>query len=316
MESEIITAAGFDQVSISVEGMKGRGWRGALVLAKLPWSLFQCLSILREFKPHLVFGVGGYSSGPVCLAAKVLGIPSAVHEQNSFPGITNRLLSRVVDRVFISFEESRPCFGGGDLRLTGNPIRKEFVAARPRDRVDSRFSLLAVGGSQGARAINDAMVEALVILKAKGERPAVVHQTGPADCERIRDAYREKGLEGEVSAFIQDMPGAYSRADLVISRAGAGAIFELAALGKPSILVPFPFAANRHQDTNAGVLVKAGGAETIMQEALSGEALAGAVMKYMDNRALLAAMGEAARKVAKPEAAQTIATYLTEMVER
>jgi UDP-N-acetylglucosamine--N-acetylmuramyl-(pentapeptide) pyrophosphoryl-undecaprenol N-acetylglucosamine transferase len=221
-----------------------------------------------------------------------------------------------VDRVFISFEESRAHFSGGNLYLTGNPIREEFLVKKPRDRGgDPRFTVLVIGGSQGARAINDAFVEALVILKGGGRNLRIIHQTGGTDHDRIQVAYREKGLQGDVSAFIRDMAGAYAQADLVVSRAGAGAIFELAALGKPSILVPFPFAANHHQETNAGVLAEAGGAEIMVQEALSGKALADAVMKYMDNPELLAEMGEAARRVARPEAAQEIATLLMDMIK-
>lgn len=315
MESEIIRRSGFDQASISVEGVKGRGWRGALVLLKLPWSFFQCLGIMREFQPHLVFGVGGYSSGPVCISAKVLGIPSAVHEQNSYPGVTNRLLCRVVDRVFISFEESREHFSRGSLYLTGNPIREQFLEAKPQDRKDPTFTILAVGGSQGARAINDALVDALVIVKDRGRNVRVIHQTGHSDYERVFARYRQEGLQGEVTAFVQDMAGAYLQADLVVSRAGAGAIFELAALGKPSILVPYPFAANRHQETNAGVLVKAGGAEMILQEALSGRILADALVKYMENPGVLEDMAAAARRVAMPGAAQDITNLLLDMIK-
>jgi UDP-N-acetylglucosamine--N-acetylmuramyl-(pentapeptide) pyrophosphoryl-undecaprenol N-acetylglucosamine transferase len=314
MESEIIRRSGFEQASITVEGMKGRGWRGALVILKLPWSLFQCLGIMYGFKPNLVFGVGGYSSGPVCLSAKILRIPSAVHEQNSYPGVTNRLLSRVVDRVFISFESSREYFRGGSIYITGNPIRDEFLQAKPLDRKDPRFTILAVGGSQGARAINDALVDALLVLKERGREVRVVHQTGHSDYERVLARYREAGLQGEVTAFILDMADAYRRADLVVSRAGAGAIFELAALGKPSILIPYPFAANRHQETNAKVLVEAGGAEMISQEALSGGTLADYVVKFMKNPGILEGMGAAARKVAMPGATQVIAKLLLDMI--
>jgi len=314
MESEIISRSGFEQASIAVEGMKGRGWRGALVLLKLPWSFFQCLAVMREFKPHLVFGVGGYSSGPVCVSAKVLGIPSAVHEQNSFPGVTNRLLCRVVDRVFISFEESREHFSAGSLHFTGNPIREQFQEAKPQDRKDPRFTILAVGGSQGARAINDALVDALVIMKERGMSLRVIHQTGHADYERVLARYREKGLHGDVTAFIQDMAGAYGQADLVVSRAGAGAIFELAALGKPSILIPYPFAANHHQEANAGVLVKAGGAEMMLQDALNGRVLADAFLKYMESPGALEGMAAAAGSVAMPGAAQNITNLLLDMI--
>jgi UDP-N-acetylglucosamine--N-acetylmuramyl-(pentapeptide) pyrophosphoryl-undecaprenol N-acetylglucosamine transferase len=314
MEAEIIKGSGFEQTAITVEGMKGRGWRAAPVLLKLPWSFFQCLRIMREFKPHLVFGVGGYSSGPVCLSAKALGIPSAIHEQNSYPGITNRLLCRVVDRVFISFEESRQHFSGGSLTLTGNPIRETLLEARPGERKDPRFTVLAVGGSQGARTVNDALVDALVILKARGRDIRVIHQTGQGDYERVLARYREKGLAGEVTAFIQDMAEAYGQADLVVSRAGAGAVFELAALGKPSLLIPYPFAANRHQETNAEALVKAGGAEMKLQEALSGETLADAFVSYMEHPESLQAMASSAGKAAMPGAAKEIAALLLEMV--
>lgn len=315
MESEIIVRSGFDQASIAVEGMKGKGWKAGLVFLKLPWSFFQALSIMREFRPHLVFGVGGYSSGPVCVAARVLGIPSAVHEQNSFPGVTNRLLCRVVDRVFISFEQSREHFGGGTLYLTGNPVREEFLAARSRERRDPRFTVLVIGGSQGARAVNDAFVEALGILKRRGRDLRVIHQTGRTDHERIQAAYGEKGLQGDVSAFIQDMAGAYAQADLVVSRAGAGAVFELAAVGKPSILIPYPFAANHHQESNARFLVEAGGAEMMAQDTMSGEVLADAVSKYMDRPDLLADMGRAAGRAAKPEAARDIVNLLMDMMK-
>jgi UDP-N-acetylglucosamine--N-acetylmuramyl-(pentapeptide) pyrophosphoryl-undecaprenol N-acetylglucosamine transferase len=315
MEAEIIIRSGFEHTSVAVEGMKGRGWRAAFVLVKLPWCFFQCLAIMREFKPHLVFGVGGYSSGPVCVAAKVLGIPSAVHEQNSYPGVTNRLLRRIVDRVFISFEESKAHFGGASVCLTGNPIRETFLEGTLRDRRDRTFSVLVVGGSQGARAINDAFMEALGILKHEGRDVRVMHQTGQQEENRIRAAYEERGLQGEVAGFIQDMAAAYEQADLVVSRAGAGAVFELAAMGKPSILIPFPYAANNHQVSNARALVEAGGAEMMLQENLSGQALAEAMKRGMDNPEALAAMGEAAAKVARPEAAREITNLLMDMVK-
>ena len=314
MEGEIIRRSGFVQTSIPVEGIKGRGWKGAPVLLKLPWTFLRCLAVLREFKPHLVFGVGGYTSGPVCVSARVLGVPSAVHEQNSFPGLTNRLLCRVVDRVFISFEESKAHFKGGTIYVTGNPIREQFLQGAARDREDPRFTILAVGGSQGARAVNDALVDALAFLKERGLDVRVIHQTGRSEYERILARYRETGLEGEVMDFVQDMAGAFGKADLVVSRAGAGAVFELAALGKPSILIPYPFAANRHQEANAGVLAKAGGAEMMLQESLSGPALAERVMYYMENPEVLKDMAAAARRVAKPDAAGDITTLLLEMI--
>ena len=317
MESEVLRKAGFRQTSIAVEGMKGRGlFKGAWVALKLPWSFLESLWIIRDFSPHLVLGVGGYSAGPVCLAARVMGVPSAIHEQNSFPGVTNRLLCRVVNRVFISFEASREFFSGGSIHLTGNPIRAEFVTSETRlSRNGKPFTVAVVGGSQGARAINDAFVEALALLKKRNRPCGVIHQTGELDYERTAALYKEKGLDAKVMPFIQDMAGVYREADLVVSRAGAGAVFEMAAMGKPSLLIPYPFAANRHQETNAKFLVEAGAAEMILQENLTGEALADRLAKLMEDRAALEKMGQAAKRVSKPDAAQRIADLLLEMLQ-
>jgi UDP-N-acetylglucosamine--N-acetylmuramyl-(pentapeptide) pyrophosphoryl-undecaprenol N-acetylglucosamine transferase len=316
MESEVLRKAGFRQTSISVEGMKGRGLlKGAWVALKLPWSFLESLWIIRGFAPHLVLGVGGYSAGPVCLAARVMGVPSAIHEQNSFPGVTNRLLCRVVNRVFISFEGSRKHFSGGSIHLTGNPIRAEFVTSETRLSGNGKpFTVAVVGGSQGARAINDAFVEALALLKKRNRPCRAIHQTGELDYERTAALYKERGIEAEVRPFIQDMAGVYREADLVVSRAGAGAVFEMAAMGKPSLLIPYPFAANRHQETNARFLVEAGAAEMILQENLTGEVLAERLAKLMEDRAALEKMGQAARSVSKPDASQRIADLLLEMV--
>ena len=318
MESEVLQKAGFRQASIAVEGIKGRGLlKGAWVALKLPWSFLQSLWILRGFAPHLVLGVGGYSAGPLCLAARVMGVPSAIHEQNSFPGVTNRLLCRVVNRVFISFEGSRRHFSGGSIHLTGNPIRAEFVTSETRlPRNGKPFTLAAVGGSQGARAINDVFVEAMGLLKNRNRSCRIINQTGEPDYERIAGLYREQGIEAEVRPFIQDMAGVYREADLVVSRAGAGAAFEMAAMGKPSLLVPYPFAANHHQEANARFLAEAGAAEMILQETLTGEALADRLVNFMEDRAALEKMGQAAKSVSKPDAAQRIADLLLEMVRR
>lgn len=317
MESEVLRKTGFRQTSIAVEGMKGTGLlKGAWVAMKLPWSLLESLWIIREFSPHLVLGVGGYSAGPVCLAARVMGVPSAIHEQNSFPGVTNRLLCRVVNRVFISFEESRKHFSGGSIHLTGNPIRPEFVTSETKAGGNGKlFTVAVVGGSQGARAINEAFVQALALLKERNRPCRVIHQTGELDYERTVALYKEKGVEAEVKPFIQDMARVYRESDLVVSRAGAGAVFEMAAMGKPSLLIPYPFAANRHQETNARFLAEAGAAEMILQEDLTGEVLADRIAKWMGDRPALEKMGQAARRVSKPDAAQKIADLLLEMVQ-
>ena len=318
MESDILSRTNFLQSSIDVEGLKGRGWvKGLKTLIKLPLSFFQSFSIIKGFSPSVVIGVGGYSSGPVCMVAKLMGIPSAIHEQNSYPGLTNRLLCRVVDRVFISFEESRAHFSGGELLLTGNPIREEFLSEDKAERSDNKtFTTLILGGSQGARVINRTIVEALSILKEKGKDLCVIHQTGESDYSEVVKTYEQARVEGEVLPFIEDMSRAYDRADLVISRAGATTVSELAALGKPSILIPYPHAANRHQETNAQILVKAGGAEMILQETLNPERLTEFLMRYMDDRSVLNEMGIKARKIGRTDAAKVIVDQLMEMIKR
>ena len=316
MESDILSRTNFLQSSIDVEGLKGRGWvKGLKTLGKLPLSFFQSFSIVKGFSPSLVIGVGGYSSGPVCMVAKLMGIPSAIHEQNSYPGLTNRLLCRVVDRVFISFEESRVHFSGGTILLTGNPIREEFLSGDKAERNGNKtFTILILGGSQGAKVINRTVVATLSILKEKGRDLCVVHQTGESDYSEVLKTYERAGVKGEVLPFIEDMSRTYHRADLVISRAGATTVSELAALGKPSILIPYPHAANHHQVTNAQMLVRAGGAEMILQETLNGESLARSLMRYMDDRAVLDEMAMRAHKVGRGDAAGLIVDQLMEMI--
>jgi len=314
MEAEILSSYGYRVSSIQVEGLKGRGWKNGLaVLVKLPGALFQSMTIIRGFSPSLVLGVGGYSSGPMCLAARFKGIPTAIHEQNSFPGLTNRLLSRVVECVLISFEESRAHLGGNNIFLTGNPVRQELFKSYDTGsqvQASKDFTVLIVGGSQGARAINEAFAEALVYLKKEGRDLKVIHQTGEIDYDRVVEDYRERGLKGEIAPFIKDMSRAYHRAHMVISRAGATTISELAALGKPSILIPYPYAANQHQEVNGRSLVQAGGAVMILQKNMTGETLAQAIGRYMDDRSTLDTMGENARRVGRRDAAKTIVDQL------
>jgi len=315
MESKILNRSGFQQASIAVEGLKGRGWKkGAMVLLKLPFGLFQSFGIIKAFRPDLVLGVGGYSAGPLCLASRLKGIPTAIHEQNSFPGLTNRLLCRIAHRVFISFEESREHFPERDLILTGNPVRRELLSGASQVKKNSGFTVLVTGGSQGARAVNKAFTAALGILKEKGRHPGVIHQTGEIDYERVAEAYRKEKFEGDVRPFIEDMAEAYGRSDMVIGRAGATTVSELAALGKPAILIPYPYAANNHQETNAGMLVRAGGAEMLLEEHLTGEVLADLLLKYMEDSVALEEMGIRSKAVGRADAAGVIVDHLMEMM--
>jgi len=316
MESGILAEAGFERETISVEGIKGQGLIKAIKsISRLPLGIVQSINIIRRFSPKFVFGVGGYSAGPVCLAAWLMKIPGAIHEQNSYPGLTNRLLCRIMDMVFISFEESRAYFPKGRVFLTGNPIRKEFLVGDTVGGKDNkRFTILVTGGSQGATAINEAFLGALGILKDRSMNPLVIHHTGERDFNRIVGEYQKRGFQGDVMPFIRDMPAAYRRADIFVGRAGAGTIFELAAMGKPSILIPYPYAANRHQEANARVLSEIGGAEMLMQNDLNPARLADLLERYMKDRTALQKMGERVRIKARPEAAKEIVNLLEGMI--
>lgn len=316
MESEILRRYGFRVVFIDVEGIKGRGWKkGFAVFGMLPRSLVQSMGIIRDFKPSFVMGVGGYSAGPFCLAARFMGVPTAIHEQNSYPGLTNRLLARVVDRIFVSFAESAPIFKNRETILTGNPVRRELFSPQSSLPSKEEFTVLTVGGSQGASAINQAFVKAYELLKNAGRKISFIHQTGKQDHRRMLDAYGALGLETKeietnVLPFIKDMASAYQRADMVVSRAGATTLFELAALGKPSILIPYPHATNGHQETNARSLGRPGGAEVVIQKDLTGEGLAGTLKTYMDHPQRLKAMGKAARTFSRPDADRVIVDHV------
>lgn len=314
IESDILDRAGFSQVSIPVEGIKGRGWRNkAVTLFRLPGSLVQSLSIIREFRPDIVLGVGGYSAGPVCLASRILGVPTAIHEQNSYPGVTNRLLSRIAHRVLISFEESRIFLKSRHIFLTGNPVRPELLEVTPGEGTGRHpFRLLVMGGSQGARFINRTLIDALEFLKETG-LPEVLHQTGNLDYREVLELYRARGLKADVQPFLEDMKEAYAWADLVVNRAGASSVSELAALGKPSILIPYPFASNNHQEVNAGLLARQGGAVMVLEKDLDGQRLAGLIRKYMTCPEALHLMGEKARALGRPEATGRIVDQLMEM---
>jgi len=316
MEGEIISKAGYSIRSIDVEGMLGKGIVGGMkAISKIAVSTVQSFKIMRAFRPHLVVGVGGYSSGPLCLAAWIAGTPTAIHEQNSYPGLTNRLLSSVVKKIFISFEQSGRYFKGKPTVFTGNPVREDLMDVKPPAGKDAgRFVILVVGGSQGARAINSAVVDALTELKAEGLFPVAIHQTGTIDLETVLDGYRRHGIEGEVKPFIEDMASAYATADLVICRAGATTIAELAALGKPSILIPFPYATHDHQTLNASSLVRAGAADLILEKDLTGSVLAEKIKAYMQHTDELETMSSRAFKAGRPQAAQLIVDHLLELM--
>jgi UDP-N-acetylglucosamine--N-acetylmuramyl-(pentapeptide) pyrophosphoryl-undecaprenol N-acetylglucosamine transferase len=262
------------------------------------------MALLGRLRPRVVIGVGGYASGPVVLAAAARRIPTLIQEQNAVPGLTNRLLSRVASAIAITFDDTRRYFGGRGV-TTGNPIRAEFASV-PRRRRTSRFEVLIFGGSQGARALNNAMFNALPHLAPVKMELRVVHGTGEADAERAREIYAAAGIQAEVRPYINDILDAYVRANLVVARSGASTCSELAACGRASILVPLPTSAHDHQKKNAERLAEVGAALLMEEKGLTGASLAAAILALIRDPARVEAMETAAAGLARPDAAARI----------
>lgn len=310
IEARLLPKLGYRLELISASGMKGLGTVKKLLSAgRLLYGYAQSRKILKEFRPDLVLGVGGYASAPILLAAKGMGIRRFVHEQNALPGLTNKVLSRVVDGVFISMEEAAAFFPEGVTQMTGNPIRKEilwgFQEQRVRTSGDS-FSILVFGGSAGAQRINSAMLEALPHLAAVKGKLHITHQTGEKDVARVREGYLAQGVQAQVLSFIDNMSAAYGAADLVICRAGATTIAEVTACGKGCIFIPFPYAADDHQRKNAESLVKRDAGRMILEEDLTGEHLAAEILNLMEHPEQVAELEKNARSLAQFDAAQAI----------
>lgn len=318
IETREVPHAGFDLELIDVAGLKGRGLLGWLRgMLRIPRAMWQSRRILRRFRPDVVVGVGGYASGPMLLTAWLMRLPSAVLEQNALPGFTNRVLGHVVRRVFVAFPQAEAYFNRKKVQLLGNPVRRSLIdnflrSSEPR----TGLGLLVFGGSQGARVLNQTVPAAVRTLKERFDRLEVVHQTGEAECDRVDQAYRELGIEAQVVPFIRDMAGAYRKADVVVCRAGATSVAELSLCRKPAVLIPFPHAADNHQEVNARSLVDAGAAVMIRQPELTPDRLAtelGAILGSRERRAL---MEEAAGRVSRPESARDICEVCLELAAR
>ncbi len=318
LEARVIPAAGFPIELIQVTGLKGKGAATFLAsLFRLPRAFLQCWRLLRRWQPDVVVGVGGYASGPVVLAAWMQRIPTAVQEQNARPGMTNRLLGKVVQAAFTAFPEAERYFAPHKVHQLGNPIRRELMDnyMHPSARHE-RQRLLVFGGSQGAHALNVRVLQALPFLADLRDRLHVTHQTGAKDRQAVEKGYREAGFEPDVREFITDMSAAYATSDLVVCRAGATTLAELTVCKKPSILVPFPAAADNHQVMNAKSLVEAGAAVMIEEKDLTGERLAAEIRAILAHPERRAAMSRAAGRLGSPQAASEIADVCTDLVRR
>ena len=311
LETRIVPRAGFGLELIEVTALKRVGASGRVKsVYLLPRSFLAVRSLIKSFRPAVVIGVGGYASGPAVLVAALMGVPTLIAEQNALPGFTNRVLARFVRAAAVSFEEARAFFGA-KAEITGNPVRAEFFEVGPPEPA-GRTHVLVTGGSQGARAINEAMIGALPILAQGAEgaegrdRLSLTHQTGEADYDRVSAAYAGSGLRAEVKPFIEDMVAEFARAHLVVSRAGATTVAELAAAGRPAVMVPFPFAADDHQRKNAEAVERAGAGRVILQADLTPGRLAAEILGLARDPETLRRMGEASRRLARRDAAEKV----------
>ena len=323
IEARVGPEQGLDVRFIDVAGIKGKG-RSARVkaLLKLPLSLLQSVGLILKERPDVVMGVGGYASGPLVLAARLLGCRTGIVEQNSVAGATNKILGKVVHRVFLAFEEAAHAFPAHKIQVTGNPIRERVVQLLQLEStgtvgLGNRFKLLVLGGSQGARAINEAMMNigGAVTPEFKAKLH-VVHQTGEADEARVRAAYDVSGVSAEVEPFIHGMAEAYRAADLVLCRAGALTVSELSMSTRGSVLVPYPHAIYNHQELNAKALVDAGAGEMILEKDLTPEVVAATLQRLDGDRKGLQHMAWKAGSLARPEAATEVVDAMYSLLGR
>jgi len=318
IESRVIPREGLTLDVIRSAGLKGKSLATvARGMSLLPLSALDAWRVIERRKPSVVIGVGGYSSGPVVLLAALRGIPTMVMEQNAIPGFTNRRLASVIKAAAITYEEAAAYFGGKAF-VSGNPVRPEFFEEAHEQRISppGAARVLIFGGSQGAHAINVAGVEAAPRLAAAAGGLGITHQTGERDLEMVRDGYRRAGVQARVEPFLYNMDVEMKAADIVVSRAGATTLAELAAAGRASILVPLPTATDDHQRRNAEAVVRQGAAVMVEQRDLTGERLASELLGLASDPGRRAKLSSSARTLARPDAAKLIVDRLLELAGR
>jgi len=307
VESRLVPQAGFPLRLIQIGGLKGIGSLGRVTsLAKL------VVSTARELKrerPAAVFSMGGYVAGPPVIAALLRRIPVVAMEPNAVPGIMNRYTARWVTRALITFPETAKFFPPSRTELTGLPVREDFFHLAP-PLATAKFTILITGGSQGSRTLNHAARQSWPLFQQSAMPIRILHQTGTAEAAALARDFATTGLDGEINAFFEDMPASFSQANLIICRAGAGAVSELAAAGKPSVLIPFPFAADDHQLKNAESYANAGAARLILDRDWTGQRMFDTVSQLISDQNVLRLMAQAAKNLAKPGAAQRAADIL------
>jgi UDP-N-acetylglucosamine--N-acetylmuramyl-(pentapeptide) pyrophosphoryl-undecaprenol N-acetylglucosamine transferase len=317
LEEKLVPAHGYDLRLLEVGKLRGAGALArARTLAGLPLAGVQALRLILEVAPDVVVGVGGYASGPMALAAWLRRIPLVLLEQNSIPGTTNRLLARLATRVVCAYRSAARRLPADRTLLLGNPVRPELLAALQAEREPrggAGPTLLVLGGSQGAHALNDLVTGAAPALAQRFPKLHIVHQTGPSDRDRVAAAYQQAGVDAQVSAFVDDMAAVYRQADLVLSRAGATTLAELCVAGLPAVLVPYPFAADDHQAENAAELVEGHGALSFRQSELTVERLGSVLEELLADPSRLVAMSAAMRRAAFPDAGAAVVQLLQEL---
>ena len=315
-EAKLVPPAGFPIEFIEIGGLNRVGMlRTIRSLAQLPFSVLRSRKLIEKYQPAAVFSLGGYAAGPVVLAALWKKTPLVVMEPNAMPGLTNRKMGRFVSRALLSFPDAARYFPSGKSEITGLPVRPEFFRIPPKPR-EAKLTILITGGSQGSRTLNQAASGSWKYFRENRSPVRFIHQTGTAAHAGLAQKFAESGMDGEVAPFIDDMPAVFARADLIICRAGAGAVAELAAAGKPSILVPLPTAADQHQLRNAEAFEKAGASMLVLDHQMDGGRLFEEVEKLRTHPELLHRMGERARIFAHPDAARRAATVLEEQMRR
>jgi UDP-N-acetylglucosamine--N-acetylmuramyl-(pentapeptide) pyrophosphoryl-undecaprenol N-acetylglucosamine transferase len=323
LDKQTLAGFNFQQESIACMGLKGMGLKHRIKsLLSLPTAVLESWKIIKRFQPDLVFGVGGYVTGPVLLAARLRSVPTCIHEQNSIPGLANRMISRFVSRIFVSIPGEYP-FPKQKTLVSGNPVRQEILAAAERryqegdsGETDSPLTLLIMGGSLGAHRINMLMLDVAAQLDEQQKKAVhLIHQTGTADEEKVRDGYAAAGVKAEVRAFFTDMASLYSQADLVLARAGATSLAELSVMGLPAVLIPYPYAADDHQAKNAEYYVAGGGAVMYRESELDADLLGKILWQLLGDIDKLKQMAPAMKNMGQPEATQRILDSCMDLID-
>lgn len=323
IEASIVPREGYPIKFLRAEGVVGKSVLKTLkAVLKMIFSASDSYHLLKEVRPDALIGLGGYASFAPVLVGSLMSVPTAIMEQNSVPGLANKFLGRIADIICVTYHESISFFPKNKTFITGNPVRKGIVDAK-RDHAyelfgleRGKFTIFIFGGSSGARKINSVVCGAFTYLHDLRDKIQFLHQTGKDDFETVRETYRKWGFSGTVTAFMHQMPEAYAAADLVISRAGATTLAELTAVGRPSILIPYPYAAGRHQEMNAQRLSEMGAARIILDHELDSETLSRNIRELYENAAVRTEMERSSRSLGKPDAAQRVVEIVMSLIKR